>query len=39
MKKTLNIAGKFFSLVNLVVCVCRGEGVETAVVSFNACWF
>ena len=38
MKKTFNILAKTVSLLNLIVAVCRGEGVDSAVVSFNNCW-
>lgn len=39
MKKFFNVMAKVVTLVNLVVSVCRGEGVAEAVVSFNNVWF
>ena len=39
MKKFITVAAKFFATLSLVVAVCRGEGVETAVVHFNNAWF
>lgn len=38
MKKTFNILAKTVSLLNLIVAVCRGEGIDSAVVIFNNAW-
>jgi hypothetical protein len=38
MKKFLTIAAKFTATLNLIVAVCTGKGVDTAIVTFNNCW-
>lgn len=37
-KKVFNVVAKVVTLVNLVVCVCRGENVVQAQIDFNNAW-